>query len=326
MAVAGKHCRAGRDRDPVAFLFGFERSGTTLLSMMVGAHPRIAVPLSATGMWYRYGRALADYDDLRSQAGLERLVDDLLQHERIQMWDEHFTREEVLEGLTPGNFAAVVARFHSLYARRKGKELWANIDIGTLEDMDIANQWFPEVRFVHIVRDGRDVALSHRTYEFGTTNTLDCAQRWVAKVHANLKMGAILGPARYLVLRYEDLILQPEAALRRLCDFMAVEYSPEMLDYAKMVDEKIPPQRRHLWPLLNKPPSADPVYRWKRAMPERERTVFERAARDVLATLGYDTYPELPRTLRAHALELWYFLDQGQRFGRLATKLGLRRH
>ena len=61
-------------------------------------------------------------------------------------------------------------------------------------------------------------------------------------------------------------------------------------------------------------------------MSEAERMVFERAARDVLTTLGYDTYSELPRTLRANALELWYFLDQGQRFGRLASKLGLRRH
>jgi Sulfotransferase family len=305
--------------DPTAvFLFGFERSGTTLLSMMVGGHPQIAVPLSATGLWYRYGKALAQYNDLRSCADLERLVDDLLQEERVRLWDTHFTRDEVLDGLEPGSYAAVVARFHGLYARHKGKPRWGNIDIGTLDDMDAAYRWFPDAVFVHIVRDGRDVALSHQTYVYGTANIWECAGRWAAKVHTNLKMGAMLGPARYVVLRYEDLILDTDASLRRLCAFMGVDYAPEMLQYSRMVGEKVSPERKRLlWPLLDKPPTATPVYRWKREMSPTERVVFERAAQPVLAALGYETYGHVPQSVRAHLLELWSFLRQGGRFGRL---------
>ena len=311
-----------RSTVPVPFLFGFERSGTTLLSMMVGAHPRIAVPLSATGLWYRYGKALGRYSGLRARADLERMVSDLLREERVRLWDAQFTCDDVLAGLRPGSYPAVVARFHALYAEKKGKECWGNIDIGTLDDMDLANHWFPDARFVHIVRDGRDVALSHKTYVYGTANIWECARRWASKVHTNLKMGAMLGPDRYMVLRYEDLILDTEASLRRLCAFMGVEYASEMLQYSRMVEEKVSPERKALlWPLLDKPPTATPVYRWKREMRSTERMVFERVGRDVLAELGYETYPEVPRGVRSNLLELWCFLNEGGRFGRLAGKL-----
>ena len=57
------------------FMFGFERSGTTLLSMIVGAHPDIAVPLSVTGMWFRYGAKLDTYNNLETHEDVERIVD-----------------------------------------------------------------------------------------------------------------------------------------------------------------------------------------------------------------------------------------------------------
>src|SRR3990172_4414 len=94
------------------FLFGYERSGTTLLSMMVGAHPHIAVPLSTTGLWYRYGRLLDHYDQLRTAQSVERLVEDLLQEERIRLWDVELSLDAVLEGLAPCSYPTVIARFH----------------------------------------------------------------------------------------------------------------------------------------------------------------------------------------------------------------------
>src|SRR5699024_4541478 len=110
----------------------------------------------------------------------------------------------------PGNFGSVVSAVHREYARQHGKPFWANSDIATLDAMHLANGWFPNGRFLHIIRDARDVALSHQTMPFGAGNIAECALAWRHRVGQSLRMGAILGPSRYLAIRYEDLILEPE--------------------------------------------------------------------------------------------------------------------
>lgn len=303
------------------FLFGFERSGTTLLSMMVGAHPEIAVTLSVTGLWYRYGRRLDEYNRLRDSADVERLVDDVLGEERIRLWDVTLKREDVADGLGVGSFPEVMARFHLIYAREKGKARWGNVDIATLANMDAASAWFPEGRFVHIVRDGRDVALSHETYRYTPYNTWECASAWARALEVNLKMGAVLGPGRYLVVRYEDLVLDSETTLRRICQFVGVDYSSRMLEYPTMVDEKIPRDRRWLWPTLNEPPVKSNAYRWKTQMSRTKRIVFEREASGMLRGLGYETYRTVPKSLRPYGLETWQFVNRGGRLRRLAAAI-----
>ncbi len=310
---------------PPFFMFGFERSGTTLLSMMVGAHPEIAVPFSTTGLWYRYWRKRESYGELADGEQCARLVADLLAEERIQLWDESLEQEEIMNAVRPGDFGSVVAAFHAAYAKHKGKAHWGSIDIATLFDMDLASRWFDDARFVHIVRDGRDVALSHERYAYGASNAAECAEQWINALHTNLKMGSILGPERYLVLRYEDLVLEPEPTLRRLCDFLAVGYSEAMLDYPQMVSKKVPESRRWLWPSLDKAPDRTNTYRWKTKMSAGKRNVFERVANDMLAALDYETRAEIPASLGVLGLELWYFLGRGHRFDRLARRLGLAR-
>lgn len=314
----------GADARPT-FLFGMERSGTTLLSMMVGAHPQIAVPLATTGMWIDFGRRLASYGHLQRREDLARLVDDILAHERIRLWDAVLDRERILDGLPLGDYGALLARVHGEYARAKGKPCWANIDIATLDHMELVNEWLPTARFVQIVRDGRDVALSHQTMPYGSGNIADCAHAWVARVGVNARMGRILGPERYHALRFEDLVGDSEQTLRRLCAFLGVAFDPAMLHYGAMVDEKIPQDRRWLWPSLSQPPQASKVAIWRRGMSRSQRIVFEDIAAAALRGWGYETFERRPKSLCAYLLALWYFLTQGGRLRRLGRRLGLTR-
>ena len=133
---------------------------------------------------------------------------------------------------------------------------------------------------MHILRDGRDVALSHQTMPYGSGNIAECAEAWVRRTTTNAKMGRILGPDRYFALRYEDLILDTRPTLERLCAFLGVAFSEQMLRYGEMVDEKVPEDRRWLWPALNKPPEKSKVGRWRHEMSPTQRIVFEGIAND----------------------------------------------
>lgn len=307
------------------FLFGMERSGTTLLSMMVGAHPQVAVPLATTGLWVDFAARLGQrFNGLATRDDVVRLVDALMAHERIRLWDAALDREALLAELPAGDYGAVVARFHAAYARAKGKRCWANVDIATLDDMDRVNAWFGNARFLHIVRDGRDVALSHQTMPYGAGNIAECARAWANRTTASAKMGRILGPARYMTVRFEDLVLDTPASLERICRFLGLTYDEQMLRYGEMVDEKIPGNRRWLWPAIARPPQQSKVGQWRQRMTRSQRIVFEGIAGPTLRDWGYETYDRVPKSAPAYLLELWYHLDQGGRSRRLRRRLGWR--
>jgi hypothetical protein len=304
-------------------MFGFDRSGTTLLSMMVGSHPLLAVPFSTTGLWFRFAERLSKYNHLDSPSDIEHLVDDLRSEERVLLWDATLPRDALLADPPPRSFGAVVARFHTVYASCKGKPHWANVDISTIDHMDLVNHWFPESRFIHLVRDGRDVALSHETYPYGASNTLECALEWRRRVETNLKVGAILGSSRYRIVRYEDLVLDSERSLASLCDFIGVDFAPAMLEYGRAVKEKVPDDKRWLWPALDQKPVKTNAYRWKSGMSLAKRIVFESNAGGLLKQLGYETFETIPKRASAYLLELWQFLGRGGRWRRLASRIGL---
>ena len=307
-----------------AFMFGFERSGTTLLSMMMGAHPKLAVPLSVTGLWYRYDQTLDEYDQFDSDIVPEKLIKDILKEERIALWDETLNFEDILSHLEEHSFSGVVAAFHKAYASKKNKPFWANLDIVTLDEMPSAYAWFPDARFIHIVRDGRDIALSHETMPYGAANTLDCAQTWERRLTTNIKMGSMLPPHQYKVVRYEDLVLESAKTLEDICDFLDLEYSAEMLNYTSMVDGKIPDDRRWLWPELDKKPQKSKCYGWKQKMDHKRRVVFEGEAGPLLRDFGYETWSNVPKSVKAYLYEFWCFLGREGRLRRLSKAMGLK--
>lgn len=309
---------------PPTFLFGMERSGTTLLSMMVGAHSEIAVPLATTGMWVDFAARLDEFNGLARREDVVRLVDEIRAHQRIALWDAVLDREALLRDLPVGDYGAIVTRFHAEYARAKGKPYWANIDIATFENMDVVNGWYADARFLHIVRDGRDVALSHQTMPYGAGNIAECARAWAYRTTTNMKMGRILGKDRYMTIRFEDLVLDTRTSLQRICDFLGVAFDEAMLRYADMVEEKIPENRRWLWPSISRPPEGSKVGQWRAKMTRSQRIVFESVAGKSLRALGYETYEQIPKSAAAYALDLWYHMDQGGRLRRLRKRLGLR--
>src|SRR3546814_5723635 len=86
-----------------------------------------------------------------------------------------------------------------------------------------------------------------------------------------------------------------------------------MLCYGEMVEEKIPDNRRWLWPAISRPPQESKVGQWRRRMTGSQRIVFGGIAGQTLKDWGYEAYDRVPKTASAYALDLWYHLDQGGR-------------
>lgn len=283
------------DRYVPFFIVGFQRSGTTLLRMMLDSHPDIAIPLDVTGLWPRYETRLEHYGTLEVDTARRRLVTDLLQEDRIRLWELPHDCDEILANWTRPGFAGAMEAFYRSYADARGKRLWGDKEPGNMLRIDQLDRWFPGCRIIHIIRDGRDACTSQlRQTDFGYDDVLPCADAWREQVWWVRSIGRLLGERRYCELLYERLVEDPERVLRRLCDFIDVPFSASMLSYHRRVKESIPESKRQLWPLIGEPPQSDRVAAWRREMSAGRRVAFEKRAGGLLRELGYETLPGRP--------------------------------
>jgi hypothetical protein len=272
---------------PFAFVVGCGRSGTTVLRTVLDAHPALAVAhegrfVAALGM------RRARYERPEGFA-LDRLVADLLADRAVR------TNLELDEGdlraaLAPPvpDFATATRRVFARYAARRGKARYGDKFPGYVLRMDLLAGLFPEARFVHIVRDGRDVALSSAAIDGQESDPVALACNWVSRVRAGREAGARLGPARYHEVRYEALVTAPEATVAPLCTFLDLTYEPAMLAFADRpgaVPAKVETNPRHA--RLAEPLSPG-ARSWRTHMGHDDLAAFEAVAGDLLDALSYE--------------------------------------
>lgn len=287
--------------DVFPFLTGCHRSGTTLLRVIFDAHPDMAVP-SESQFWNAFARRRSRYEHADGIA-VEALLDDLHAEERYRRW--HLPRAEARAALSEPHvrtFPDAVRAIYALFARRAGKTRYADKTPRYSTDILLFAALFPEARFVHVMRDGRDVALSLLDVPWGPKEIGGAALFWREHVTAAREAGRILGPSRYLEYRHEDLLDDPEKVVRRICDFVELPFDPGMLRYH---EERKPAKNEHMRH-LTKPPTKG-LRDWRAQMKPRDVRLVELLAGDLLDELGYGTttdagtVPMLEPALRARA-------------------------
>jgi hypothetical protein len=187
----------------------------------------------------------------------------------------------------PESFADMVRRLYACAAAARGKPRYADKTPMHVLYLPRLARLFPEARFVHILRDGRDVALSYQSVTWGPTTATEAAVTWRGHVRRGRRDGRRLGPDRYREIRYEELVADPEPLLRSLCAFLELEWDDAMLHHQASADAVIAATRfpaAHQRLLL--PPTRG-LRDWRRDMPERDVATFEMIAGDLLDELGY---------------------------------------
>ena len=272
-----------RAADPFPVVLGHVRSGTTMLRAMLDSHPELAVPpesyfvVSLLGT-DRDGRV--DHDAFGSV---------LLADKYFQDWQ---LPPEVLDELRADprvvSAADAVAGLYHAYARRHGKARYGDKTPSHLHSVPLLAERFPSAKFVHIVRDGRDVAASVVSMDFGTARFAEAARGWRRKVLRAHDAGIGLGRDRYHEVHYEDLVADPESVLRDVCRFFGLDYSPAMLDYHERADELLTGLRDtgHIQG-IRRPPTVG-VRDWRFDLTPHQIAVFDEVAGPALDALGYE--------------------------------------
>lgn len=270
--------------DVFPFIVGCGRSGTTLLRAMLDSHPRLAIPPES----YFVVPLLRDAEEGRVSLAVDSVVDRMTSAPSFSEWG--LPPKEAKAGVLavrPTSIAGSVEALYQYYARARGKDTAGDKTPYHVRHLPLLARSFPSSRFVHLIRDGRDVVSSLVSMPFGPNRFERAVLYWKRDVEAGRTAGRALGTERYLEVRYEDLVNDPVAILRRVVRFLGVEYDEAMLAYAHRSDAVLSGLRRtsHLQG-VTQPPTAG-LRDWRSTMSEGMRGRFDALAGTTLGDLGY---------------------------------------
>jgi hypothetical protein len=276
--------RGGRRKAPV-FVLGCPRSGTTVLYHMLLSAGGFAVYRSESNV---FNLLVPRFGGMRSVQDRKRLMPTWLNSMLFQVsgLDATGITARVMEQCrSGGDFLRIVME---TVAQNQGVNRWADCTPEHLLYMREIKRQIPEALFIHIIRDGRDVALSYLRQGWSYPLPWDRNESlgvaglyWKWIVGRGREAGKDLG-ADYQEVRFEELVTQPEKTLARLGEFVEHE-----LDYATI-------QRAGIGS-VSEPNSSfgaeagrfDPVERWRTKMSSTELADFEALVGDRLRELGY---------------------------------------
>ena len=222
--------------DGPVFVVGAARSGTTLLRLMIDCHPEFAIPPESHFVVTLAARRLRLRE--HSSAALEAA----LAHHRFALWklDPGEARAHVVAS-RPVTYADVMRGLFEAYASHRGARRWGDKTPGYVESLPLLDEFFPDARFIHVIRDGRAVAASVAEKPWGPPTPVSAAWWWRGRVQKGRHDGARLGPKRYLEIRYEDLVAQPRESLTSVCEFLDEDFDEAMFDYPGVAADRLPP-------------------------------------------------------------------------------------
>ena len=222
-SVEQNHTAASNAPEQI-FIVGMNGSGTTMLLDHLANHPSIFGFPTETKSLPFFIKQEAAYGDLNDEKNYLRLWNDM--------------KESVVEGTSQScqeipapevHVRSAASAFNHIMrhlAQAQGKQIWCEKTPMHVHHLGLLAQAFPDAKFIHIIRDGRDCAASfHRRWRFNPVRTVF---RWKRAVSEGREQGHRLR-ARYFEVRYEDITEAPEAEFRRLFSFLAIPFEPSVL-------------------------------------------------------------------------------------------------
>lgn len=283
--ISGPSSRSAQHQgESPIFIFGCPRSGTSLLSRIIGCHPKIAIPFESH-LYNTFYPWLKYYGNLELLKNRERLVNDILMTEVMRDWTPPPIRQDSLRAINRFDFHGIVDGLMQAWTTAQGKQRWGEKTPAHLFYWREILKAFPNLQVLHIVRDGRDVALSWQKARFGPKHIYPIAKKWQQYLEVAEDLKRALNNDAFLEIKYEELLLNPESTVRQICTFLNEPFTDDMLAFYKV--EATYPTDKNNQSNLSKPPLVSNTGKWQRDMSARDLRIFEAVAGPTLEHYGY---------------------------------------
>lgn len=274
-------------------MIGQPRSGTTILARMLRKYLKInSGPESQ--FFIRMQKRVPQYGDLNIDKNAISLIRDIAKERCIRRNQFNYKVDvsAVLQDLTERHYPAIIDAIYWQFARHNGMMRWGDKTPDYIENLNLLYRMFPHAQFIHIVRDGRDVALSNKYVHFGAQNPVVAAMEWDRRIKLVNQFAMKLPTEQFFELRYEDFLADPGSVFRDLIDFLGISDPDKTL--IRYIDNHI---REDLKP--------NNFNKWKQQFSHSEKFNFERVAGYSLQHYDYETTLTYPNPLSAAEKSYW---------------------
>ncbi len=287
------------------FIISSPRSGSTLMRLILDAHPNIAVP-PPSWLYEIIFPYLYSYGDLSQENNFIALAEDVLETPMIKKWETGFTQASLVDLCRNNSFKAIYDVLHEWHAKKENKPRWGEKNPRDSFWVNEIKADYPDAQFLHILRDGRDVAIDLCSTPGMRPHSLySAALLWNHFVKSIRENTASLSKEDYYEVGYEKLCAQPEKELVKICNFLGEDYDSAMLNHHDRDGAK-------KWSGIKahekagRPITTDFCEMYKNRLPENDIGYLNGAIGQMLETCGYPLNmiaKELPNPTRAQIIE-----------------------
>lgn len=297
-------------QENATFIGGHRKSGTTLLLNLFDSHPQLCVFPPDSGFFYGY---YPPYDGPEHSVSdkLQRVIDVMYGNfrrdlEKLEAWhgefaygrlEQRFRDRMVAKVCTaPSLLLEAICAYQEIAAPAPEHQLrrWLEKTTSTEIYASEVFNWFPQARFIHVVRDPRDNFGSLKSgwsarYQQQNDSIERLLQSMLDRGGLGMKLARLnaerFGPKRYRVVRYEDLTTEPERVMRDLCLFLEIDFDDILL---KPTYYGLPWRGNNFDGLKFDRASSVNVGRWRDRITDHEAKVIEFHFSESMAECGYE--------------------------------------
>ena len=209
------------------FICGFPSGGTDLLRTMLNAHREIYLNGEMPFLYLLPQYGYSSNSIINSRKGNEKF------RKVISKIDTYRNFENIEH--SDFSYPISVPELLRIYFSAKNKKVWGNKTPQNSEHIEDLFKIFPDAKFLIILRDVRDIALSWNK-KWGK-DMLFCADKWEYRMESMLQSVNKLGHDKYLIVKYEDILENTESELKKATDFLSLNWDSNMLEHHKHLTE-----------------------------------------------------------------------------------------
>jgi hypothetical protein len=285
----GKYKDVYKDLVPVQII-GTQRSGSNLLRVMLNQLPGVFAP-HPPHILKTFDPIVRFYGDLNNDDNYTELVTDVckfVEKNPVPWLNSRFDPDLILKYSSGRSLLDVYLTIHEMNARANNARFWFNKSMQNVYFIEYLERNGFEPYYIHLIRDGRDVALSFRKTIVGEKHMYHLAQQWREDQEISNYYVEKFGTTRAIRVKYEDLLHQPQQEIQRICRFIGLGYSNNILKFYESQDSKITAESGQMWHNLSKPLMKNNFNKYKKELQPEDIDLFEKVAGRLLTEYGYE--------------------------------------